>query len=216
MRILLTIGWCLLALGLAKGQRDSLPYLQLKNNVSLLMHPRQPGFHLGLEYGFVPRFSVQLEGGPQLRWQQASEPTTDYFRGFRLRPALRYHLSRSQYNNYTTFLELMYEYRHTKAGIEGDFERFTPLGSYQQRLVYDFREQRQSLFLNLGIQQVFPSGFLWEFGAGLGTFSEERRYGGVPPNARFITNGSWIWQYGRLREEEPFAIMAYISLGYRF
>ena len=211
----LTLICCLGLLGQALGQGDTSRYFCIKHNLSLLGHLRHPGLHLAVEYAFAPRFSAQLDGGPQFAWRSSSEPTTQSFQGFRLRPALRYYFTEGGYNNYRLFMELLYEYRQTQAGVEGDFQRETPLGSFQQRLVYDFEERRNTFFFNLGIQQASRGGFLWELGGGLGYFFQNSSTGGVPEDARFITNGGWFWRYGP-QERFGYSAMMYFSLGYRF
>lgn len=192
------------------------PRFLLKNGATSLLDPLAPSFNLALEYRLASRFYGHLEGGPLLPFRYFDEPTTEHLRGARLRAALRYYLRPPRAGAHAAYLELLYAYQYTDARIEGDFLRETPAGSYGQRFSYDFRQRRHAGYLNIGIQQIFAGGFLFETGAGLGPLYRNRRYGGVPADARFHTNGSFIWEYGDKRQESFLSIMLYANLGYAF
>lgn len=192
------------------------PRFLLKNGTSSLLDPIAPSFNLAIEYRLAGRFYAHAEGGPLLPVRYFAEPTTDNLHGYRLRGALRYYVRPPQAGAHAAFLELLYTYQETNARIEGDFFRDTPSGTFGQRLWYDFQQQKQGGYLNAGIQQIYPSGFLFETGFGLGALFRDRRYGAVPPDAIFHTNGSFIWKYNQEDLGALMGVMVYVNLGYAF
>ncbi|MCB0553428.1 MAG: hypothetical protein KDD02_07740 [Phaeodactylibacter sp.] len=200
---------------LAVTQPES-PRFLLKNGTSSLLDPIAPSFNLAIEYRLAGRFYAHAEGGPLLPFRYFAEPTTDNLHGYRLRGALRYYVRPPQAGAHAAFVELLYTYQETKARIEGDFFRDTPSGTFGQRFWYDFQQQKQGGYLNAGIQQIYPNGFLFETGFGLGALFRDRRYGAVPPDAIFHTNGSFIWQYNQEDLGALMGVMVYVNLGYAF
>ncbi|MCB0568452.1 MAG: hypothetical protein KDC66_01750 [Phaeodactylibacter sp.] len=209
-----------LARGIAIGQEANAeaaaPRFMIKNGTTSLLDPLVPSFNLAVEYRWAGRFSTHIEGGPLLPFRYFNEPATEGLKGSRFRGAMRYYLRPPRIGTHAAYLELMYTYQFISARIEGDFWRESSSGAYGQRLWYDFEQKKHAGYLNIGIQQIFASGFLFETGAGLGPFNRSRRYSDIPDDASFHTNGSLFWKYGSQDDGALLGLMLYINLGYAF
>ena len=197
------------------GHPSPAPRFSLKNGTFSLFDPFAPSFNLASEHIIAPRLYGHLEGGPLFKLRIFPEPTIDNLKGHRLRGAVRYYLRPPEMGDYAPFIELMYTHQYTDVDIEGDFRRNTPQGRYRQRLSYHMEQREHGGYVNLGLQQVYARGFIFEFGAGLGISRKQADFSGVPPDATFRTNGSLGWEYTQFDNSPNLAaVQVYINLGY--
>ncbi|MCO6478539.1 MAG: hypothetical protein J5I94_18045 [Phaeodactylibacter sp.] len=191
------------------------PRLNLKNGTLSLFDPYAPSFNIAVEHIIRPRLYAHLEGGPLVNLRFFPEPAVDNLKGYRFRGAIRYYLRPNERGDFAPFIELMYAHQYTDADIEGDFSRNNEWGWYRQRLTYHMEQRKHGGFINMGLQQVYAKGFIFEFGAGLGVRNKREDFSGVPPDADFRTNGALGWEYSTFgNSPNVAAVQVYINLGY--
>lgn len=173
---------------------EAVPRLVLKHGTSSFLNPVIPSLNVGLERAIFPQLSVHIEAGLPIPFRYFNSfPIVSDLSGYRARAALRFYFEPVSFGTATSFVELFFNRSVTNASVEGDFNRATIFGDYFQLINYNVNQEITGIYANYGLQVIEQKGFVFETGVGIGGQYRRDTYKNIPADARFITNGSNIF-----------------------
>lgn len=193
------------------AQESSSPGWIFKLSPLVALHPYTPAIDIAVERRIAGNWYAELNLGRMVNLGYADNPVLSDVDGNRVQFGPRYYLSAPASRRYVHYFQLYGLLHDTDAYIEGDFCRFDC--AFVQRLDYRRTERRRAVIAAYGGSLSFGKRWIFEFDAGLGYAQRVIRFGDIPPDASFNTNGSLIWHYGAGGDSEQIEPNVRLKLG---